>query len=53
MTNYFKYEPRFSGIFPGNNLPKIKDEAYVIDLDDRNSKGTHWVSLFIHKNVAI
>ena len=26
---------------------------YVIDLDDKNSKGTHWVSLFTDKNTAV
>ena len=26
---------------------------YVINLDDKNSKGTHWFSLFIYKNIAI
>ena len=26
--------------------PKINNGAYVINLDDKNSKGTHWVSLF-------
>ena len=26
---------------------------YVINLYNRNTKGTHWVSLFIHKNVTI
>ena len=26
---------------------------HVINLEDKNSKGTHWVSLFIDKNVAI
>ena len=30
-----------------------KDGAYVINLDDKNSKGTYWVSLFINKNIAI
>ena len=39
--------------FSRNNLPRIKDGAYVINLDDKNSKGTHWVSIFIHKNVSI
>ena len=28
-------------------------QAYVLNLDDKNGKGAHWVSLFIHKNVAI
>ena len=36
-----------------NKLPIIKDEANVINRDDKNSKGTYYVSLFIHKNVAI
>ena len=53
ITNYFKYEPRFNGVFSRNNLPKIKDGAYIINLDDKNSKGTHWVSLFIDRNVAV
>ena len=53
ITNYFKYEVRINGVFSRNNLPRIKDGAYVINLDDRNSKGTHWFSLFIDKNIAI
>ena len=31
----------------------MKDGAYVMNLDDENSKGTHWVSLFTDKNLAI
>ena len=53
ITNYFNDEPRFNGIFSRNKLPGIKDGAYVINLDDKKSKGTHWVSLFIDRNVAI
>ena len=26
---------------------------YVINLYDKNSKGTHWVSLFIDRNIAV
>ena len=29
------------------NLPRIKDGAYVINLDDKQSKGIHWVSLYL------
>ena len=36
-----------------NNLPRIKDVINVINLDDKSSKGTHWVLLFIDKNTAI
>ena len=46
ITNYFNDEIK-------KHLPRIKDGAYVINLDDKNSKGTHWVSLFIHKIVAV
>ena len=34
-------------------LPKIKDGVHVINLDDKNSTGTHWVSLFVNKNTAV
>ena len=26
---------------------------YVINLDDKNGKGTHWVSLFIDRKSAV
>ena len=45
--------PRFNGVFSRNNLSKIKDEAYVINLDDKKSKGTHFVSLFIDRNTSL
>ena len=32
---------------------RIKDRPYVINLDDKNSKGTHWVSIFIDRNTDI
>ena len=51
--DYFNYEPRFNGAFSRNNLPKIKDGAYIINLEDENSKGTHWVALFIDRNLAV
>ena len=35
ITNYFKYEPRFNGVFSRNNLPKIEDGVYLINLDDK------------------
>ena len=53
LTKYFNLEPTFNGVFSKNNLPslpRIKEGAYVINLDDGKSKGTHWVSLFIDRN---
>ena len=53
VTNYFNDEPEFNGLFSRKNSRKIKDEAYVINHDHKNSKGTHWVSLFIDRNTAL
>ena len=36
-----------------NNLPRMKEGAYFIDLDDKKIKGTYWVSLFIDRNMAV
>ena len=32
---------------------KIFNSAYVINLSDKQSKGTHWVSTFIDRNTAV
>ena len=37
--------------FSRNNLPKkIKDGAYVINLDEYVDIGTHWIALFCNRN---
>ena len=43
------YEPRLNRFFSRNSLPRIRDEAYVKNSDDKKSKGTCSVSLFIDK----
>ena len=46
----YKNEPRFNGVFSRNNLPKkIKDGAYIINLDEYADVGTHWIALFCIK----
>ena len=40
ITKYFNYKPRFNGVFSRNNLPSIKDGTYVINFDEKQSKGT-------------
>ena len=45
---------RFNGVFSRDNLPKkIKDGAYVINLDEHADTGTHWIALFCKKNEVI
>ena len=43
MTKYFLYKPRFNGAFLKHNLLRMKDEAHVINLDDKKIKEKHWV----------
>ena len=54
ISEYYKNEPRFNGLYSRNNLPnKIKKGAYVINLDEYKNTGTHWVSLFVKTNEVI
>ena len=41
MQNYYRNELKFNGVYLRNNLPKIKDGAYLIDLDEFKSIGSH------------
>ena len=54
ISEYYKNEPRFNGVYSRNNLSnKIKKGAYVINLDEYENTGTHWVSLFVKANKVI
>ena len=37
-------ERKFNGVYSRNNLPKIKDGPYAINLDESESIGTHWIA---------
>ena len=42
IQRYYQNERSFNGVFSRNNFPKtIKDEAYVINLDEYGDVGTH------------
>ena len=50
INEYYINEPRFNGIYSRNNLPKtIEKGAYVINLDEYENTGTHWIALFVIK----
>ena len=50
MQKYYQNEPKFYVIYSGNNLPKIKDGAYVINLDEFKLIETHWEVLYVNAN---
>ena len=64
IQKYYKNERRFNGVFSRNNLPKsnfikynsikkIKDQLYIINLDEYLNVGTHWIALFCKKNEIV
>ena len=53
IQKYYQNESKFNGVYSRNNLPKIKDGAYVINLDEFKSIGTHWIVLYVNGNNAI
>ena len=50
IQKYYENESRFNGVYSRDNLPKIKDGAYVINLDEYSDIGTHWVALHVNNN---
>ena len=51
IQKYYQNQPRLNDVFSRNNLTKkIKDGAYVINLDEHADVGTHWIALFCNKN---
>ena len=55
LTNFeiqknYQNEPRFNVIFPRDNLQKIKDGAYIINLDEYSDIGNHCVALHVNNN---
>ena len=51
IMKYYENESRFNGVYSRDNLPnKIKDGAYVINLDEYSDIGTHWVALWVNNN---
>ena len=54
MQKYYENESRFNGAYSRDNLlNKIKDGAYIINLDEHADTGTHWIALFCNKNKIV
>ena len=55
---YYQNEPRFNGGFSRDNLPerssrnKIKNGAFVINLDEYHNIGTHWIALHVNNKTV-
>ena len=54
IQKYYQNEPRFNGVFSKDNMPKkIKDGAYLINLDEYADVGTHWIILFCKRSEIV
>ena len=48
---FYLNEPKFNGVYSrDNSLDKIKDEVYVINLDEYVDIGTHYIALYALNN---
>ena len=50
IQKYYQKEPIFNGVYSRNDLPKLKDGTYVINLDKYKSIGTHEIALYVCGN---
>ena len=52
LTNFeiLKYYQNESSVYSRDNLQKIKDEAYMINLDEYSDIGTYWVALYVQND---
>ena len=53
LTNFeiqicYQNKTKFNVVYLRNNLPKINDRGYVINLDDYESIRTHWVAFYMN-----
>ena len=50
IQKYCQNESKFNGLYSRNYLSKIKDGAYVINIDEFKSIGTQWIALYVNGN---
>ena len=52
IQKHYQNEPKFNGVYSRNNLPKLNDVEYVINLGELKSIGTYWKTLYVNgKNI--
>ena len=50
IQKYCQNEPRFNGVYSRDNLPRIKDVEYIINLDEYSDIKIHWIALYVQNN---
>ena len=50
IQKYYKNESKFNGVYSRDNLPKLKDGAYIINFNEYYDIRTHWVTLWVNNS---
>ena len=50
---YHKNKLIFTGVYSRTSLPKIKDAASVINLDDYKPIETHWITFYLNADKVL
>ena len=50
IQNFYQNEPKINGVCSRNDLSKIKDGTFVINLGEYESIENHWIALFANDN---
>ena len=50
IQKYYQNQSKFNGVYSRTNSAKIKDRAYVINLDEFKSKGTLLMAWYVNGN---
>ena len=55
IQKYYRNKPRFNeGVFSRDNMPKkIRDGAYIVNLDEYADVGTHWIALYCNRSEIV
>ena len=48
IQKYCWNKPKFNVVYSRNYLPKSKDKAFVINLDEYKSIGLHWMDFYVN-----
>ena len=48
MEKYNQNEPKFNSAYSRNNLLKIKNGAYIVNIDECDSIGTQWIAFYVN-----
>ena len=52
LSQDYKTKRIFRGVYPMDRLPARRDGAYVVNMDNHDEPGSHWVAVYIHKGAV-